>query len=169
MQLYETRIASLQRAVAFFVMFHELGLRVQRFWSSVSCGLLRYRMDRTHSIMRIATTASPVSGADVRERIADLSLEKEFSLFARVLVTAAREWHKRKAARILHNATMALKLTSIDSSPAKSLGISKQPTTQQSTVQESTSSKRSSTTSVVDQDMIEQELVGWQLPLGVQA
>ena len=37
----------------------------------MSFGQLEYSMDRTHSIMRIATsilTASPVSGADVRDR-----------------------------------------------------------------------------------------------------
>jgi len=31
-------------------------------------------MDRTHSIMRIATTASPVSGADVRDRMVEIRL-----------------------------------------------------------------------------------------------
>jgi len=108
MQLYETRIASLQRAVAFFVMFHEIGYRVQNFWSGVSCGLLGYRMDRTHSIMRIATTASPVSGADVRGRMADLSLEKEFRKFGNILIQGVRGWHKRKAAKLLKKATQAL-------------------------------------------------------------
>ena len=47
MLLYEGRIASLQRAVAFFVMFHEMGKCISDFWPSVSFGLLRYRMDRT--------------------------------------------------------------------------------------------------------------------------
>jgi hypothetical protein len=32
----------------------------------VSLGALTYDMSRTHSIMRIATTASPVSGAEVK-------------------------------------------------------------------------------------------------------
>lgn len=64
-ELYESRIASLQRFVAMTVMFHQMGWRVERFFSKNSFGLLGYRMDRTHSIMRIATTASPVSGADV--------------------------------------------------------------------------------------------------------
>ena len=35
---------------------------VQDFWSKVSFGLLGYDMSRSQSIMRIATTASPVSG-----------------------------------------------------------------------------------------------------------
>eukprot|EP00746_Dinoflagellata_sp_MGD_P157020 gnl/MRDRNA2_/MRDRNA2_86072_c0_seq2.p1 gnl/MRDRNA2_/MRDRNA2_86072_c0~~gnl/MRDRNA2_/MRDRNA2_86072_c0_seq2.p1 ORF type:complete len:1384 (+),score=218.41 gnl/MRDRNA2_/MRDRNA2_86072_c0_seq2:410-4153(+) len=69
MRLYETRVASMQRFVAFCVMFHELGLEVQDWWSVVSFGFLAYRMDRTHSIMRIATTASPISGAEIRDRM----------------------------------------------------------------------------------------------------
>ena len=68
MQLYESRIGSLQRFVSMTVMFHQMGFRVQNFFSKWSLGFLGYRMDRTHSIMRIATTASPVSGADVRDR-----------------------------------------------------------------------------------------------------
>ena len=68
MKLYETRVASLQRFVAMTVMFHQMGHRARRFWRLVSFGYLGYRMDRTHSIMRIATTASPVSGAEVRDR-----------------------------------------------------------------------------------------------------
>jgi hypothetical protein len=77
MQLYETRIASLQRFVAMSVMFHELGKRVQDFWPAWTFGYLGYRIDRTHSIMRIATTASPVSGAEVRDRINYLTLRTE--------------------------------------------------------------------------------------------
>jgi len=73
MRLYEGRIASLQRAVAMFVMFHELGKRVQDFWPSFTFGYLGYDMSRTHSIMRIATTASPVSGAEVRDRTLELA------------------------------------------------------------------------------------------------
>jgi len=69
MRLYESRIASLQRLVSFFVMFHAMGKRVQDFWPFVSLGLLNYDMSRTHSIMRIATTASPVSGAEVRHKM----------------------------------------------------------------------------------------------------
>lgn len=67
-ELYESRIASLQRFVAMTVMFHQMGWKVEHFFRKMSLGLMGYRMDRTHSIMRIATTASPVSGADVRDR-----------------------------------------------------------------------------------------------------
>jgi len=69
MELYESRVASLQRFVAMTVLFHEMGSRVQQFFPAVSFGYLGYRMDRTQSILRIATTASPISGADVRERM----------------------------------------------------------------------------------------------------
>ena len=44
-------------------------------------------MDRKHSIMRIASTASPVSGADVREKMEELRLlikiESSVALIAR--------------------------------------------------------------------------------------
>jgi EF-hand domain pair len=76
-ELYETRIASLQRFVAMVVMFHQMGKRVQGFFETISFGVLGYRMDRTHSIMRIATTASPISGADVRQRMLYLQLLKK--------------------------------------------------------------------------------------------
>lgn len=67
MRLYEGRVASMQRLVSFFVLFHKMGQAVQDFWVAVApMGLLGYEMDRTHSIMRIATTASPVSGKKER-------------------------------------------------------------------------------------------------------
>ena len=47
---------------------------MQSFFPKISFGLLGYRMDRTHSIMRIATTASPVSGADVRDRMVEIRM-----------------------------------------------------------------------------------------------
>ena len=79
MQLYEGRIASLQRAVAFFVLFHEMATTVVNFWSFVSFGLLSYRIDRTQSIMRVATTASPVSGADVRHKMIELRVQEKLA------------------------------------------------------------------------------------------
>ena len=72
--LYETRFASLQRFVSHTVLFHAMAQSVQDFWTNWSLGLLGYDMSRTQSIMRIATTASPVSGSDVRERMAALEL-----------------------------------------------------------------------------------------------
>ena len=96
MQLYETRIASLQRFVAMAVMFHELGKRVQDFWPSWTLGYLGYRIDRTHSIMRIATTASPVSGAEVRDRINYLSLRTELEK-ALALINVMAQNFKQKS------------------------------------------------------------------------
>ena len=79
MRLYESRIASLERAVAFYVMFHAMGKAVADWWPRWTFGLFKYRIDRTHSIMRIATTASPVSGADVRDRMREMARHKQFS------------------------------------------------------------------------------------------
>ena len=76
-ELYETRIASLQRFVAMTVMFHQMGARVEAFFPTISCGLWGYRTDRTHSGLRIATTASPISGSDVQHRIRRLLLAKK--------------------------------------------------------------------------------------------
>ena len=59
-ELYETRIASMQRFIAMCVFFHHISKRVERFFAKISFGWWAYRMDRTHSIVRIATTASPI-------------------------------------------------------------------------------------------------------------
>ena len=100
MALYESRIASMQRFVAMTVMFHEMGTRVQQFFPRVSCGYLGYRMDRTHSIMRIATTASPVSGSDVRERKDTIKLKYSIKKAVDVISSA---WfaHRRQESRRL--------------------------------------------------------------------
>ena len=66
------------------------GRTVADFWPAVSFGLLSYRMDRTHSIMRIATTASPVSGADVRDRMRYLALKSDFGRAVHVIRNALR-------------------------------------------------------------------------------
>jgi len=95
-ELYETRIASLQRFVAMTVMFHQMGKRVQEFFQKISFGCLGYRMDRTHSIMRIATTASPVSGADVRQRMRHLQLLKKVQHSIHVISTAYIRYKNRK-------------------------------------------------------------------------
>jgi len=92
MVLYESRIASLQRFVSMTVMFHQIGARVQQFFARISFGLLAYRMDRTHSIMRIATTASPVSGADVRERMEELRLILKIERSVQLIQRSWRKW-----------------------------------------------------------------------------
>lgn len=94
-ELYETRIASLQRFVAMTVMFHQLGKRVQEFFARVSFGWLGYRMDRTHSILRIATTASPVSGADVRQRMKQMLLLRKAQHAVHVIETAFLRYKER--------------------------------------------------------------------------
>ena len=96
MQLYESRIASTQRFVAMAVMFHELATRVQTFWPTWTFGYLGYRIDRTHSIMRIATTASPVSGAEVRDRINYLTIRTELSKALQLIRQFTTTWTQSK-------------------------------------------------------------------------
>jgi hypothetical protein len=96
-ELYESRIASLQRFVAMTVMFHQMGRRVERFFAKISFGMLSYRMDRTHSVMRIATTASPVSGADVKQQMRHLQLLKRVQHSVNVISTAYRRYKAGKA------------------------------------------------------------------------
>lgn len=69
-----------------------MGMRVQTFFPKISLGLLGYRMDRTHSIMRIATTASPVSGADVREKMDELRLMIQIDRSVRLIARTWRKW-----------------------------------------------------------------------------
>ena len=61
--LYETRVASLERLVGFFVVFHTMAKAVVRavLRSLVSFRLLAYDCSRTQSRLRVALTASPVS------------------------------------------------------------------------------------------------------------
>lgn len=95
-ELYESRIASLQRFVSMTVIFHQMGRRVEQFFETISFGLLGYRMDRTHSIMRIATTASPVSGADVRHRMNQLQLQSKIHYSIHVISMAYLRYRARK-------------------------------------------------------------------------
>ena len=75
--LSETRFDALQRLCAFFVLFHEMGKTVADWWPRHSLGLLGYDMSRSQSIMRVATTASPVSGMEVRERMLAIRLHTQ--------------------------------------------------------------------------------------------
>ncbi|CAJ1922340.1 unnamed protein product [Cylindrotheca closterium] len=95
-ELYESRVASLQRFVSMTVMFHHMGRRVENFFSNISFGLLGYRIDRTHSIMRIATTASPVSGSDVRHRMEHMRLVKKVKRSLDVISSAWLRYRKQK-------------------------------------------------------------------------
>jgi len=95
--LYESRIASLQRFVAMTVMFHQMGMRVQNFFEKYSLGFLGYRMDRTHSIMRIATTASPISGSDVRQRMRHMQMLKKVTHSLNVISMAYLKYKEKKS------------------------------------------------------------------------
>jgi hypothetical protein len=99
MELYESRIASLERFVSMCVMFRQIGSRVQCFFEKVSLGFLGYRMDRAHSIMRIVTTASPVSGADVRERMEALQVRTRIQNALRVIESAWCKYQKAEVKR----------------------------------------------------------------------
>jgi len=100
MELYESRFASMQRFVAMTVMFHQMGTRVESFFPKISLGLLGYRMDRTHSIMRIATTASPVSGADVRDRMVELHLRFKVQKAVNVVNRHYRQWKRNSIRKV---------------------------------------------------------------------
>jgi hypothetical protein len=95
-ELYETRIASIQRFVAMVVLFHQMGMRVRDFFAMISFGWLSYRFDRTHSIMRIASTASPVSGADVLQRMQHIQLMKKVHHSIHVISVAYLHYKARK-------------------------------------------------------------------------
>merc|ERR1711871_1095559 len=56
----------------------------------MSCGMLGYDMSRSHSIMRIATTASPVPGYDVRQKILEIADATCRSTAARVIAVSFR-------------------------------------------------------------------------------
>eukprot|EP00523_Entomoneis_sp_CCMP467_P014427 CAMPEP_0168768872 /NCGR_PEP_ID=MMETSP0725-20121227/2106_1 /TAXON_ID=265536 /ORGANISM="Amphiprora sp., Strain CCMP467" /LENGTH=1423 /DNA_ID=CAMNT_0008818255 /DNA_START=10 /DNA_END=4281 /DNA_ORIENTATION=- len=99
-ELYENRIASLERFVAMCVMFYEMGQATQDFVSKMSLGLLGYRMDRTHSILRVATTASPVSGDAVQERMKVLRRQMRDRRAASTIQVAWRR-HKKKQIKTL--------------------------------------------------------------------
>jgi hypothetical protein len=104
MELYESRIASMQRFIAMTVMFHEMGRRVQQFFPRLSFGYLGYRMDRTHSIMRIATTASPVSGSDVRERMDTIKLKITIKKAVSIISAAWYTYRQKEGKRLLYHA-----------------------------------------------------------------
>jgi len=70
--LSETRFDAMQRLCSFFVLFHAMGKSVADWWPRFSFGMLRYDMSRSQSIMRVATTASPVTGMEVRERMVEI-------------------------------------------------------------------------------------------------
>jgi len=122
MELYESRIASLQRFVAMAVMFHQMGERVQVFFATISFGWLGYRMDRTHSIMRIASTASPVSGSDVKHKMRQLALLKKVQHSIHVIKTAYLHYKVKKEANRVKQLEHQLSTQSSEGDTSKALG-----------------------------------------------
>ena len=106
--LYESRLASLQRLVGFMVLFYHMGRMVQDFWHRVSFGLLGYNMSRTQSILRVASTASPVSGSEVRERMVVLGNEQILAWATYQIQTALRFFLKLR--RSVANCRVTIRL-----------------------------------------------------------
>jgi len=88
--LYESRFASTERLIGFFALFHAMAAAVAAFFPAVSLGCLGYDMSRSQSMLRVATTASPVSGSEVRERILELEAEQMRGWSVKHLQRAAR-------------------------------------------------------------------------------
>ena len=65
LQKQAATLSNLVSVVATTKYLYSVNTLLQDWWPMVSLGLLNYDMSRTHSIMRIATTASPISGAEV--------------------------------------------------------------------------------------------------------
>ena len=99
MVLQETRFDSMQRCVSFFVMFHEMAKCVADFWRNISLGLLGYSIHRTHSIMRVATTACPVSGMEVRERQKFLAFSRQWNMVTHRIRNAIVQYKVIKRAK----------------------------------------------------------------------
>ena len=115
-ELYEGRIASMQRLVGFLVLFHEMARRVQDFWPAVSFGIFGYDMSRSHSIMRIATTASPISGSDVRHKMIELAEQTAKQFCASVLAKwfiRSRLGGNRKGGSDLSDAEITAKIEAL--------------------------------------------------------
>jgi hypothetical protein len=58
-ELVENRFLAAERHLAFLVLFHAMASRVAAFWP------LRFDVSRSQSCLRVATTAAPVSAADL--------------------------------------------------------------------------------------------------------
>jgi len=91
--LTETRFDSMQRFISFCVLFHAMGKACQDFWPRASFGALGYDMSRSQSIMRVATTASPVAGMEVRSRLQTIQEHKTLHLAASSIQRIWRSQH----------------------------------------------------------------------------
>jgi hypothetical protein len=93
MELYEARVASLERFVAMCVLFHRMGSCVEGFFSGNSFGMLGYKINRTHSILKIATTASPVSADTLGDQMEFLRVRAKFQSAVHLIASA---WHRKQ-------------------------------------------------------------------------
>ena len=69
------------------------------FWLSWTFGYLKYDMARTHSIMRVATTACPVSGMEVRERQKFLAFSRQWNMVTHRIRNAIVQYKVIKRAK----------------------------------------------------------------------
>jgi hypothetical protein len=111
MELYESRIASLERFAAFCVIFHQMGKKVQDFFPRYSCGVLGYEMNRTQSIVRIATTASPVSGDAVRDQMELMRVKAGIENAVHVIANACKQ---KQQEFLQHLKQMHMSLSSLE-------------------------------------------------------
>ena len=73
--LFEGRFLSFERYISFLVLFHAMALRV----STSSWPLPPWDISRSQSILRVASTAAPVSGAEVAARLAGEPAQTAFT------------------------------------------------------------------------------------------
>eukprot|EP00741_Cyanophora_paradoxa_P011471 tig00020560_g11082.t1 len=66
-ELAESRLFSMERMVAFMVMFHAMAARVAAF------PLLGFDLARSQSSLRVASTAAPASGAEIAQALAAMA------------------------------------------------------------------------------------------------
>ncbi|KAG2426569.1 hypothetical protein HXX76_012887 [Chlamydomonas incerta] len=65
-QLIESRYLSLERLIAFMVMFHAMARRTADWWP------LTYDIARSQSGLRVATTAAPVTASELEQSLAEI-------------------------------------------------------------------------------------------------
>ena len=75
---------------------HENTVKASSQKSLLVTGVIEYR---THSIVRVASTASPVSGADVRERIEEVRLMLKIENSVALIARTWRKYSKGKKGR----------------------------------------------------------------------
>ena len=87
--LFEGRLLSFERYISFLVLFHAMALRV----STSSWPLPPWDISRSQSILRVASTAAPVSGAEVAARLAGEPAPTQLRMYRRMVegkVTTAK-------------------------------------------------------------------------------